>query len=447
MREALLIAILGAICVGTLFRGRIGLYGYLWFSLMRPDLLAWGSPNNNYSFILALFALLGAAVSLPAKMIGMARNVFVLLLLVFAGVVTISTYAAIDPSIAWPQTNLFLRIVMMSLCIVVVIDTAPQVRWLVLLMGVSTGLLGAKFGFFGIVHPGVRYALGYGGMIPDNNAMAVAFAMGVPLLWYATDMVRRREVRLLLYGLAFLNIVAVALTYSRGGALAMGGGMLLIASRSRHKMLTMGLIVIVGIGIAAIAGQKYLDRLSTIQAPAEESSAESRLVLAKIGLRIWRSHPILGVGYGRTNQQLLMPSYAEDYPGYEIKVLHNTWIQTLVDCGIIGFLSFAFLFLGTVVWLGRSIRLTRKLKPEYLPYPIALQTSLIVFGIGCTFLSITGYDFLYFLLMGYAAWRNVYQHDVAPLAVKWVPQPVSVAFRRPLVAPRQYPNRVPRLES
>ena len=39
--------ILGAICIATLFSARIGIYGYLWYSLMRPDVLAWASPKND----------------------------------------------------------------------------------------------------------------------------------------------------------------------------------------------------------------------------------------------------------------------------------------------------------------------------------------------------------------------------------------------------------------
>jgi probable O-glycosylation ligase (exosortase A-associated) len=417
MRELLLVMILGAICIATLFSARIGIYGYLWYSLMRPDVLAWANRQNDYSMILAAVVLLAAAVNFPGKFLGMIRNPFVLLLLLFTSAVSLSAIVAVSPALAWSPTWQFLRVILMSMSIVLLLESTNDLRWLVLVMGCSIAVLGFKFGFFGVLHPGARFASGYGGMIGDNNGMALAFAMGIPMVWYGIDLVQNRGVRFGLYMIAFFNAAAVALTYSRGGALALGFGILLIGARARHKLLTVGVVVIAGVAVAGIAGTKYLDRLSTIQTPAEESSAESRIVLAQIGLRMWANYPVMGVGYGRTNQQLLMPAYAPNAE-YSIKVLHNTWVQTIVDTGVVGFMPYCALIFGSLLWLAGSIRQTRKWKPEYLAYPLGLQTSLVVFAVGSTFLSVTGYDFLYYLLMAIAVWYRVYQREVVPLRDK-----------------------------
>ena len=47
-------------CVAGLINPVIGLLGYMWYSLMRPDALAWTEGQYPYSLMLAAVTLFGA---------------------------------------------------------------------------------------------------------------------------------------------------------------------------------------------------------------------------------------------------------------------------------------------------------------------------------------------------------------------------------------------------
>jgi O-antigen ligase len=216
--------------------------------------------------------------------------------------------------------------------------------------------------------------------------------------------------KVLLYGMALSSVGAVVMTYSRGGAVALGVAFLLIVWYSRHKLLMLFSLALVSAPIVMLVGSSYIDRLSTIQTRVEERSAYSRIILAKIGVNMWMDYPMLGVGFGRTNQQALisryLPSDVEEAT-WGGKVLHNTYIQLLVDSGAIAFLIYVTLLLGMIVALIRSARRIRTVCPHLLPYPRAIQVALVTFAVGATFLSRVEFDLYYFLLMAGQIWLKL----------------------------------------
>jgi O-antigen ligase len=87
-------------------------------------------------------------------------------------------------------------------------------------------------------------------------------------------------------------------------------------------------------------------------------------MLAYIGLRIWRDHPVLGVGYGRSSDRYQPYLEAakrrfpdqppEAFPSPEHRWgVQNFWIQLLADVGVVGLV----LAVGTfAVALGLALR-------------------------------------------------------------------------------------------
>jgi O-antigen ligase len=94
---------------------------------------------------------------------------------------------------------------------------------------------------------------------------------------------------------------------------------------------------------------------------------------------MWVDRPILGVGFGSTNFQSLLPQY--------LGVVHTTYLQILVDSGLIVFMIYIVLLGGTIFWLGRSASRMRKTHPHLEPYPMALQGAILAFAVGSVFLS------------------------------------------------------------
>ena len=116
---------------------------------------------------------------------------------------------------------------------------------------------------------------------------------------------------------------------------------------------------------------------------------------------MWKDHPLFGVGFGSTNFQALLDRYiARD----DSHVVHNTYLQVLVDSGVFAFLLYDLLLVTTWIWLGKSARRMRQTHPELEAYPAALQGGILAFAIGSIFLSRVTFDFYYILVATAAAW-------------------------------------------
>lgn len=418
IRFLIVISTIIGICLLSPLRPILGLYGYYWFATMRPDILAWAGPNR-YSLALAVVTLLS---NLPAIL----RNVPLLVLnsilrnlLLFLLMVTISVVVAVDPSLCFDRYGQFLRIFLMALIIPLIVSTEDHLRWLLVVIAGSLGLLGSKFGLWGLIRGGVAFTEGYGGMLSDNNTMALAFAMAVPLCWFSRLLVPWKLARLGLTAAAVSCLAAVAFSHSRGGVLAVGTGLLLIVLCERRKVLAMLMLAGAAAGVAYLVWDSLGSRMSTLKNPEIEASAKSRIELAKAAPRIWKDYPFFGVGFTESNQQRLIfkyvpPEYAAEYAG---KVLHNNWLQVLVDSGIFAFLLYVWLLFSCMfrMWFAGR-RLSRAGAAAEAAIPQMIAVTLGVFAVGSTFLSRTSFDLYYVLLCTAAAWIEIQKRKEAAIA-------------------------------
>jgi probable O-glycosylation ligase (exosortase A-associated) len=405
MREAALIGIVAAICVVALVKPRIGLLGYTWFALMRPDALSW-SVGRPYSLCLAACTLIGSVIYLP-RFVRIVTNPISRGLVLLLVPLTISADLAVDPSLSWPSWNYFIRIVVMALLIVVFVDEEKQLRTLLFIVAVSIGFLGLKLGLYGFLVGRAEYMDDLEGtLMSDNNMLALALAMVVPLCWYGRSMVQSRLLRLTCLVLMFGSIAGIVMTNSRGGALSLGAVLVVIALRANRKLAAVAVILICTAPAVYVVGHAYIARLSTITANESEAdhSIRSRLDHQRAAFAMWKDYPMFGVGFGMFNYANLAPRYL----GYKDNhVAHNTYFQFLADDGIFAFLIYVSLLFGTILWLEKSGRFIRDAYPGKEVYPFAIEAALIAFSVGSFFLSRDSYDLLYIMLMSAAAWRTV----------------------------------------
>jgi probable O-glycosylation ligase (exosortase A-associated) len=404
--------ITAALCILSPMNPSIGLAGYYWFALMRPDILAWSGPNN-LSFFIAVSTLLSSISRVMTNMSVLARSWICALFLLYLVIISLSAVFAVKPALCVESLQLFARIAIMALLIPLSMTTRAELSMLVSVMALSIGFLGSKFGLSGLVAGGARFAQGYGGMLSDNNTLALALAVAVPLCWFARLLVPWKLVRAGMALSALLCAAGVVFTHSRGGALAVAAGFLVMAWRSQRRLLAASVMVLF-VGVAAyMVRDSYMDRISTMLDPTEEASANSRILLAQAALKMSMQYPLFGVGFTEKNEQELITRYlpAELAESYSMKVLHNTYLQILVDSGIFAFLLYVAMLLGTIVALQRSIKRQRLVSPEAAAIPQALQVALISYMVGAAFLSRTTFDFYYIFLMTAAAWLDIERRE------------------------------------
>ena len=226
---------------------------------------------------------------------------------------------------------------------------------------VAGAALSAVAGLSGLIHSaqdGGRLSGGVG----DPNFTAAVLVSAVALsLFMALAPGRSRPYRVVMLGLSVISVVAVFLTQSRGGVVALGVVFVLaILFGGRVRAQIVGVSLVVGsiglIYLALLAPPHALSRLSDLRA----GGGTGRTDLWSIAVQVFERHPVKGVGL--ENFQVVSPIYAvttdTDLPRADVVVTqgaptHNTYLQILAELGVVGEL----LFLGV---LGLVLEVTRR---------------------------------------------------------------------------------------
>jgi O-antigen ligase len=180
-------------------------------------------------------------------------------------------------------------------------------------------------------------------------------------------------VRALLFATAVMISVAIVLTLSRGGLLALGFILFLSAllvGRKRHVAIGIGfvvlLITILYFGVLATPAAR--ERVTHV------NGASGRLDLWKIGGRMFEANPIKGVGIGNfptsSVHYLLDPGEIQrsDIILDQPKPAHNTYLQLFDEEGIVGGTMFIGIALVSLVCIGKAIREFSRLGDEPMEF-------------------------------------------------------------------------------
>jgi probable O-glycosylation ligase (exosortase A-associated) len=427
LREAIFLPVIGAICLAAPFAPRIGLYGYLWFGLMRPDLLAFADGKYPYSLALAICTGVGA-IRYAGKIASWLRNPFCWLLLLLQIPIGLSAILAVRPELSAERYQTYIRMILVLLLIPVLIGDVRDCRRLLVVAAVSLGFVALRFGLYGVVQGGVNLQSGYGEMLADNNFLALALAMVIPLAWHCRSFWSSHLIRMGWVAIIGAAIAAIVMTGSRGGSLSMLLALVLILNRTKRKLAPVALIAICLGGAIYLVQDRYFQRMETLENVHEEPSAESRLIHATTALKMWSDYPLLGVGFGGFNYSALAPRYVGADAGAAVlnHMVHNSYLQMLVDSGILAFLLYSGLLYYAIFWLGRSAARTSCYDPAIAAIPLAIQGPLAVFALGSAFYSCQRMDLPYLFLMAAAAWRSIEPQMLSALAYQTADIPFHI---------------------
>jgi O-antigen ligase len=199
------------------------------------------------------------------------------------------------------------------------------------------------------------------GGIRDPNELA---AVLVPALVFAAFLYASRSGALTRWALAsatLLFTVALFLTNSRGGLVALGVTFVaafVLAGPIRARVVVVILIVgAVGFSYySLVAPPEQLQRLTHFSS----GGGTGRQDLWAVAVRMYRDHPIQGIGIG--NFETVEPRYA--YTAVELrhpelivdtpKVAHNTYLHVLTELGAVGALALAIVILGALLAVRRA---------------------------------------------------------------------------------------------
>lgn len=361
MRGLLVALIIFGAIPFILQRPFVGLLVWSWIGYMNPHRLTY---DFAYSFpwvmMIAVVTLGSLAVSRESKKIPLSTtSVLLFAFLVWTGIATVF---AVEQASAWQAYEEFAKTMVMVFVTLMLVNTRERMHALVWVIAVSLGFYGIKGGIFTALGGGVSHVVGPpGSFIADNNAMALALCMTIPLMRYLQLHAKRKSVRLGLIGAMLLTGVAVLGTYSRGGLiglLVVGGALLL---KSRRRVAILAAVVVIGAVAWHFMPPQWTERMGTLHHAGETDSAETRIQSWEFAANVAIHRPLVAGGFNDYQNTALWEAYAP--AGSKERAVHSIYFRTLGEQGFPGLiLLLALLFTS---WRNcQSVRKKTRHSPE-----------------------------------------------------------------------------------
>jgi len=393
----------------TVMSAHVGVLLWIWVALMSPGEVLYGAMAGvPFNKIVAITTIISIPINMEKKDFHI--DVLATFLLLFAVSATVSWMAAIVPS---TDTDLLyeklLKEVVLFFAITSVMLTRSRIHLVLVIIALSIGFFSVKEGLIFALTAGGHIILG-SGAIGDNNALATAMLMTVPILYYLYRHSELRIVRLGFMAALILSLIATVGTYSRGGFVGMLVLGLFMIKNSRHKISATLLVALAGVLVYALAPTAWFIRLNTINSATDDGSFMGRVVAWKMSVLVALDRPMTGGGPHSIHRLLVWETYrpllhrldfittppADAMP----HAAHSVWFEILGDLGFPGLILFlAILILA--FWKCRSIaRMTRGHPSLAWAGDLArmLQISLAVYVTTGSALSL-GYFEMYYVIV------------------------------------------------
>ncbi len=396
MRDILITVMVFSLLPFILRNAWYGVLAWSWLSYMNPHKMAWGFAHTMpFAQIVAIFLLLSILMNNEKKVLP--ANALVVVWALFLLWNVICTIFAIYPEFALEQLEQVLKIQLITLVTLLLMNNLLRINQLIWVIVFSIGFYSVKGGVFTLLTGGAYHVYGpEGSYIMENNTLAVAVLMIMPMMVYLYRFPPHPLVKKIMPICIFLSLVSVVGSQSRGAVLAIGAVGAFFWWQSKSKIVTGLVFVILGFFVVLFMPQSWHDRVASISEYQEDSSAMERLRAWEYSINI-ASHRLTGGGFNNWS----LENYAIYAPGAKKAfVAHSIYFGVLGESGWIGLALFlTVLFL---VWrqLNRVIADTRDDPDRDDIHFLArmLKISMIAFMSGGAFLSMSYFDLAWHIM-------------------------------------------------
>lgn len=369
----------------ALFQPWTGVMLWSWISYMNPHRLAYGfAVDFPFAMLIALFTLTGLFFSKENKKIPWTRETIVLMIFIFWMFVT--TFFAINETLAWLQFEKVIKIQVMTLATLMIMGSQKRLIYLTWIIVLSLGFYGVKGGIFTITSGGGFHVRGpFGTFIGGNNEIGLALIMIIPLMRFLQLQARQWYIRYGVVVAMLLTIIAILGTQSRGALVGLLAMALFLVLKSRRKFLFL-LLILATLPVAYnIMPESWYARMSTIQDYQEDKSAMGRINTWRFAFEEALERPLNGGGF-------------ETFAG-RIDA-HSIYFEVLGEHGFVGLAL--FLGLGLMTWYSGSWIIKRAKDIVELTWArdlaSMLQVSMVGYAVSGAFLGLAYFDLYYHLV-------------------------------------------------
>ena len=397
MRDLLITAIVFGSLPFILKRPYIGVLMWVWISVMNPHRLAWGFAYSlPFAQIIALTTMLGMVVSRDEKHFPVVPATVSLFL--FMLWMNVTSLFALYPDEIYSNWSTIMKVILMTFVTIAVLHTKQQIRLLIWVLVISLGFYGIKGGIFTLHGGGDNRVWGpEGSFIEDNNALALALIMTIPLMRYLQLTEPNRWIRLGLTGAMVLCAFSAIGSYSRGALIAIAASSVFLWLKSPRKLpLGIAMAVILPL-LLTFMPEKWTERMHTIDTYQQDASAMGRINAWHMAWNLAMDRPLVGGGF-HIYEQSIFAKYAPN--PQDVHAAHSIYFQALGEHGFVGLIL--FLSLGFFTWRNGSWIIARSRGRPDLAWASdlakMLQVSQVAYATGGAFLSLDYFDLPYYIL-------------------------------------------------
>jgi len=385
-----------------LFKPQVGVLVWSWMSHMIPHSYTYNFARS-FPFLVVIFFVTAIGMVLSKDKKSLPLHPIVIALIIYWVWVLFTTMMAMEESAigsggAWKKMIHVSKVYIFALLSVAVMQSPNRVKAFVWVMALSLGFIAIKGGLFVLMTGGGARVQGAGGMMEDNNQLAMAMAMLMPIAFYLVQHPPLKIMKWPLVGASILVPLAAIGTQSRGGAVAVAAVVVMMLMKTKYKFKLVLAVSILGFGVWTFAPQDYKDRLATTQSATEDESFLGRVSMWKYAVNLADDNPVAGGGfnvfYVRRAAELYMP------PGFRPRAPHSIYFEVIAEHGYVGLTLFLTLLLAGWYSGGTQAKRYRQYKETKWVGDLcgALQLSLVGFAVGGLTVNIATFDVFYHVL-------------------------------------------------
>jgi len=303
---------------------------------------------------------------------------------------------------AWDTVfNKFSKTVVAAILVSMVVASLLQLRRLLWIQTSAVAVVSIAAVLLRHQHDGRLEGFGYG-VLQNSNDLALNIAIVLPIC--LAFMLHGRGLKKAVWIVAMiLMVVAVVMTYSRAGLLAliMCGGVAVheygIKGKRRYLIGIAVFVALLGLGLIMVSST-YRARvesivLGNIEGSHDKNSREARLELLKKSIVLSAQHPIFGVGPG--NFKVM------DTEDTGWGVAHNTYTELSAEAGIPALVLFLLALRAAFKNIAEAKRSEKyQSDPDYRLFTQALFAGMMALIVGGCFASLE-YNLYPYIMIGY----------------------------------------------
>jgi len=397
MRGLFITVLLLSLLPVVFFKPHIGILVWSWVSHMNPHAITYGFAHS-FPFLDLTAACTFFGLLLARENRSPPNHPVLWFMAAYYVWTAVTTLLGFNPNMALGDFISVSKMILFAALTAIIMQSPRRLDWYVMVMVASMAFITVSGAVFVLVTGGSARVQGAGGMIDDNNKLAMAIAMTMPLMFYYFYHPPFRWVKwpALLGGFSF--IIAGLGTQSRGGLVAMACAAFFVAALSRNRIRIFGAsAVLLLIGLQFVP-DSWTARFSTTSEAQTDESFISRVVMWKFAHALSMERPVYGGGYDvffeGDAKRLYMP------PGHRAFEAHNVYFEVLATHGYVGLMLFtgmiftAFFICGSQAKRFEPYGETRHLSTLCR----MLQACIVAYCVGGLTIHLAQYDLLYNLM-------------------------------------------------